>query len=331
MRELEPHQRVAGLQQRVIDGRVRLGARVRLHVGVLGAEQRLGPVDRELLGDVDVLAAAVVALARIALGVLVGQHRALALEHRDRHEVLRGDHLERALLALELEREHLGDLGIDLGERPVEEVGRQLDAHRGQPTIPAAVAAGSRYSSPRGPGGRGRRRGRRDDATGSGRSRSGFSRASRGARPRRRRRRARRSRRHPPRTRADRRPSTASPAARRRRSPDRRRAAAARGHRRACAGPEPPARFALDCSAGQRTSAKRSSAGTRSPSVPGSSPHASGNRPAGFASSTVQRSGSSRSSAARVRGPSSGSATSASSRSKNITAEGFASGRRLSR
>ena len=64
MRELEPHQRVAGLQQRVVDGGVRLRARVRLDVGVLGAEQRLGPVDRELLGDVDVLAAAVVALAR---------------------------------------------------------------------------------------------------------------------------------------------------------------------------------------------------------------------------------------------------------------------------
>ncbi len=90
---------------------------VRLDVGVLGAEQLLGPVDRQLLGHVDELAAAVVALARIPLGVLVGQHRALRLEHRHRDEVLRGDHLERPLLALELEREDLGDLRIDLGQR----------------------------------------------------------------------------------------------------------------------------------------------------------------------------------------------------------------------
>jgi hypothetical protein len=46
---------------------------MRLHVGEVGAEQRLRAVDRELFGDVDVLAAAVVALARVALGVLVRQ------------------------------------------------------------------------------------------------------------------------------------------------------------------------------------------------------------------------------------------------------------------
>ena len=73
----QAHDRVAGLQQRVVDGGVGLRAGVRLDVGVLGAEQRLGAVDRELLDDVDVLAAAVVALARVALGVLVGQHGAL--------------------------------------------------------------------------------------------------------------------------------------------------------------------------------------------------------------------------------------------------------------
>ncbi len=115
--EREPHDRVARRQQRVVDGRVGLRAGVRLHVGVLGAEQRLGAVDRELLGDVDPLAAAVVAPAGVALGVLVRQHRALALEHGARDEVLRGDHLERALLALELAAQRLGDLGIDLGER----------------------------------------------------------------------------------------------------------------------------------------------------------------------------------------------------------------------
>jgi hypothetical protein len=45
---------------------------VRLDVRVLGAEQLLRAVDRELLDLVDDLAAAVVATTRIALGLLVG-------------------------------------------------------------------------------------------------------------------------------------------------------------------------------------------------------------------------------------------------------------------
>ena len=122
----EPHDRLAGLEQRVVDGRVGLRAGVRLDVRVLGPEQRLGAVDRQLLGDVHPLAAAVVATTGIALGVLVGEHRALAFEHGPRHEVLRGDHLERALLALELAAQHLGDLGVDVHERAVEVIGAQL-------------------------------------------------------------------------------------------------------------------------------------------------------------------------------------------------------------
>ena len=64
----------------------------------LAAEQLLRPLDGERLGDVDELAAAVIALARIALGVFVGQHRALRLEHGARDDVLRGDQLDLVLL-----------------------------------------------------------------------------------------------------------------------------------------------------------------------------------------------------------------------------------------
>ena len=54
------------------------------------------------LGDVDELAAAVVAAAGVALGVLVGEHGTLRLEHGARHEVLARDHLEVVALAAEL-------------------------------------------------------------------------------------------------------------------------------------------------------------------------------------------------------------------------------------
>ena len=129
MRELHAEDRVARLEQRHVDGVVRLCAGVRLHVRVLGAEERLGAIDRELLRDVDPLAAAVVALARQPLRVLVREHRAGRLEDRPRDEVLRSDHLERVLLSLELALDHLRDLRIDRGQR-LGEVGGVQVAHR---------------------------------------------------------------------------------------------------------------------------------------------------------------------------------------------------------
>ena len=104
-----------GFDQREIRGRVRLRAGVRLHVRVGGAEQLLGAIDRELLGDVDVLAAAVVALARIAFGVLVREHRALRLEHARARVVLGSDQLDVVFLALPLGVERRLELGIESG------------------------------------------------------------------------------------------------------------------------------------------------------------------------------------------------------------------------
>ena len=82
----------------------------------LQSNSLLGAVDGELLGLVDVLAAAVVAPAGIALGVFVGQHRALRLEHGARDDVLRGDQLDLLLLAVQLALERRIDRRIGLGE-----------------------------------------------------------------------------------------------------------------------------------------------------------------------------------------------------------------------
>ncbi|MDR6356321.1 hypothetical protein Q3H58_002992 [Pseudomonas psychrotolerans] len=90
---------IAGLQQGQVDGGVGLGTRVRLDVGVVGAEQLLGALDGQLLDLVDVLAATVVALARIAFGVLVGQHAALGFHDALAGVVLRSDQLQVMLLA----------------------------------------------------------------------------------------------------------------------------------------------------------------------------------------------------------------------------------------
>ena len=96
--EVEAHERVARLHQRQEHALVRLAARVRLDVGEAAVEQDAGALDRELFRDVDELAAAVIALARIALGVFVGQHRALRLEHGAGDDVLGGDQLDLVAL-----------------------------------------------------------------------------------------------------------------------------------------------------------------------------------------------------------------------------------------
>ena len=119
--EAHAEDRVAGLGQRQEHGLVGLRAGARLHVGEGAVEQPRDAVDRQLLGDVDILAAAVVAPAGIALGVLVGQHRALRLEHRARDDVLGGDQLDLVALATEFLLDRAEDLGVALGKRAIEE------------------------------------------------------------------------------------------------------------------------------------------------------------------------------------------------------------------
>jgi hypothetical protein len=94
VRELHPEDlvlRVVRPKEGSEDRHVRLRAGVRLDVRMLGAEQLLGPVDRELLRHIDELAAAVVAPPRIALGVLVRHRGTERREDGGARVVLGGD------------------------------------------------------------------------------------------------------------------------------------------------------------------------------------------------------------------------------------------------
>lgn len=117
VRQVEAEDRFARAEEGEHRGGVGLGTRVRLHVRGLGAEQVLDPVDGQLLDDVDVFTAAVVAAPRVALGVLVGEHRALGLHDGGRGEVLRGDHFQRRLLAVQLGVDRGGDVRVEVAER----------------------------------------------------------------------------------------------------------------------------------------------------------------------------------------------------------------------
>ena len=80
--EAQAHDRVAGLEQRQHHRAIGLRARMRLDVGEAAAEQLLGALDRQRLDRVGRRAALIVAAARIAFGIFVGEHRALRFEHR---------------------------------------------------------------------------------------------------------------------------------------------------------------------------------------------------------------------------------------------------------
>ena len=90
---------------------------MRLHVGEGAAEQLGHALDRQLLDHVDELAAAVVALARQPFGILVGQHRALRLEHRAADDVLRRDQLDLVALAAQFAADGVGNFRIAFAER----------------------------------------------------------------------------------------------------------------------------------------------------------------------------------------------------------------------
>ena len=64
-------------------------AGMRLHIGETAAEQLRDALDRQPLGDIDVFAAAVIALARKPFGIFVGEHRALRLQHGARRRCFR--------------------------------------------------------------------------------------------------------------------------------------------------------------------------------------------------------------------------------------------------
>ena len=125
MGERHAEDRVAGLQKRQKDGAVGLSARMGLHIGKVAAKELLGAVDGELLGNIDVFATAVIAPARITFRVLVGQDRALGLQHRRRDDVFRGNKLNLIALAMKLTFDGLQQFWIAVSNPAGKEIRRR--------------------------------------------------------------------------------------------------------------------------------------------------------------------------------------------------------------
>src|SRR5690349_4597306 len=99
MSERHTEHRIARVQGREKHRLVRLCSRMRLNVRVTGSEQLFRAIDRELLGDVDVLAAAVITLPGITFGVLVRKHRALRMQNARARVIFGSDELDVLFLS----------------------------------------------------------------------------------------------------------------------------------------------------------------------------------------------------------------------------------------
>ena len=100
--EVHAEDAVSRLQQCRVHGHIRLRAGVRLNVGVIRAEEPRHTVDGQTLDLVNIVAAAVIARAGIALGVFVRQVAAHGLHHGRAREILGRDQFQMVALAPQL-------------------------------------------------------------------------------------------------------------------------------------------------------------------------------------------------------------------------------------
>src|ERR1039457_7375790 len=87
-----------------------------LHVDVLATEDLFGAIAGEVLDDVGIFAAAVVATAGVALGILIGEDGTGRLENCFGDKVLAGNHLQALMLAERFVVKSGGYVGVGLGE-----------------------------------------------------------------------------------------------------------------------------------------------------------------------------------------------------------------------
>ena len=115
MVQLHPHHLVARLQHGEVGAHVGLRAAVGLDVDVLGPEQLPGALHCQPFNRVYVFAAAVVAPAGVALGILVVHHAGLGLEHRLAGVVFGRDQYNALALAPVFQLQGPGNLRVLLG------------------------------------------------------------------------------------------------------------------------------------------------------------------------------------------------------------------------
>jgi hypothetical protein len=111
--EVHGQDRIARLEQGVIDRGVGLGTRMRLDIRVLDPEEFLGPLDGKRLDFVDEFASTVIAPPGVALGIFIRENTADRFEDGFGNKIFRGDQLDGQPLPTPLIANKVRDLGVD--------------------------------------------------------------------------------------------------------------------------------------------------------------------------------------------------------------------------
>ncbi len=112
--QIETEKFVTGLQTCHEHGHVGLCSRVGLNVGPLCAKHLLEAVDSDKLCFVHHFTSAVITVAGIALGILVGEARAHGLHHLVTDEIFRGNKFDAFLLTLMFAFDDVEDCVVSL-------------------------------------------------------------------------------------------------------------------------------------------------------------------------------------------------------------------------
>ncbi len=115
--------------------------------GELAAEQLRHPVDRQLLSDINELAATIIALSGVAFGIFVGQDRALRFQNRAADDVFRGDQLDFVTLTAEFALDHRRDFRVAFRQASRKTGWRAQRLRRTVPSIASLLSFGTRRLS----------------------------------------------------------------------------------------------------------------------------------------------------------------------------------------
>ncbi|MNV59091.1 hypothetical protein D3C71_1514930 [compost metagenome] len=107
---------IARIEGGQIHGHIRLRAGMRLHIDVVCSEQLLRTVAGKILNDVDILTAAVVALAGIAFGIFIREDGAHSFHNGFTDDILRSDQLDIRLLAFQFQSHCLQHFRVALAQ-----------------------------------------------------------------------------------------------------------------------------------------------------------------------------------------------------------------------
>ena len=99
--QIHPQDDIIRIDQGIISSHIGLGAGMRLNIDMIGAKNFFSPLTGEIFHQIDALTAAIIAFARVTLGIFVGKHGTLGFHDRPADKVFRSDQFDFFLLPLQ--------------------------------------------------------------------------------------------------------------------------------------------------------------------------------------------------------------------------------------